>query len=375
MKDILTQNNTDLVREILIIRKRVEESITPLELNAYKKWLLDTLDIFDHQIQNNFDLIKLDQSILVSEILSETQNLTINLRALTERYLAPILRYTSNDLFCLKAINWLHEQHNQSKDIPFAVSDGSFAIFPTTDTPVIYFLPASSLNNLIHIPLIFHEFGHYLYAYHQEEMDDLVKDLQTKIWNKCRPSYIGNDPRNSSSYESLNKIVETWYEWMQEFFCDAVGLHVGGQSYLKTFSIYLRMMGRGQFRVNENELIQSSHPVSWLRIKLLAKRAVRLGLEKQADEIVKSWNHIAQELHIKEEYYGFYHSSFGDEVYGTLEDMLIESNPIEFKNFIVDNNSSNLIQLVNKAWSKYTEEPDDYEEWESTEIDEFISQN
>jgi hypothetical protein len=375
MIQILKQNNTDLKREILIIRKKVEESATPPELDLYKNWLREILDSFEARIATNYKLISLYQPILISEILSETQNLTINLRALTERYLAPIVRFNISDLFCLKAIRWLHNKHPQSEKIPFAISDGSFAIYPTIDSPVIYFLPISSSNNLTHTPLIFHEFGHYLYAFHQAEMDSLVKELQTNIWNKCKPSYVGNNPKTKSDTESLKKIVEAWYEWTQELFCDAVGLQIGGIGYLKTFSIYLRMMGRGQFKVPENELIQSSHPISWLRIKFLVKRSSELGLDKGANEIEKVWTQVAKELKIQEDYFGFYHSSFGDIVYETLNDMLVEANPISFRDYIGAEGKGNIVQITNTAWAKYDNHDLGYDAWEKSVIVSFLKEN
>ena len=78
--------------------------------------------------------------------------------------MAPILRHNELDIFCLKIINWMHSVHPQSNNIPFAVSDGSFAIYPSVNSSVIYFLPASSLNNITHVPLLFHEFGHALHG-------------------------------------------------------------------------------------------------------------------------------------------------------------------------------------------------------------------
>jgi thermostable 8-oxoguanine DNA glycosylase len=375
MIQILRQNNADLKREILIIRNKVEESKTPPELDLYKNWLFEILDSFESRIEINFKLIYLNQPILVSEILSETQNLTIHLRALTERYLAPIVRFNVSDLFCLKAIRWLHKRHTQSEKIPFAISDGGFAIYPTIDSPVIYFLPISSSNNLTHTPLIFHEFGHYLYAFHQAEMDSLVKELQTNIWNKCKPSFVGNNPKTKSDTESLKKIVETWYEWTQELFCDAVGLQIGGIGYLKTFSIYLRMMGRGQFKVLENELIQSSHPISWLRIQFLVKRATEFGLYKEANEIEKVWTQVAKELKIQEDYFGFYHQSFGDIVYETLNDMLVEANPISFRDYIGEEDNGNIIQMTNTAWNKYDNHDVDYDAWEKSAIGRFLKAN
>lgn len=374
MNRILAHNNSDLIREILVIRTKIRESETPQELDSYKEWLGRELDSYEERISQNLKLISLNQEILISEILSETQNLTIKLRTLTERYLAPIVRFNKMDLFCLKAIHWLHKEHPQSERIPFAISDGSFAIYPTIDSPVIYFLPISSLNNLTHLPLIFHEFGHYLYAYHKEEMDNLVKDLQANIWNICKPSYVGNDSRNKSAIDSLKKIVETWYEWIQELFCDAVGLHIGGASYLKTFSIYLRMMGRGQFKAQEIELIQSSHPISWLRIKFLVKRTLDYGLETEAESIEKEWADIANELKIREDYYGFFHQSFSKVIYETLNDMLIEADPILYTDYLDRVNDENIIRLTNSAWSMYDTHDPNYDAWEKSVIDKFIKQ-
>ena len=193
MESILNQNNNDLLKEIVELREQIKQSDVPAELQPYKKWLLEVLSESELRIKSNFRLLSLNQKILLPEILSETQFVTINLRTITAQYTSPIVRYSKADLFCLKAIHWIHNQHRQSQHIPFALSDGSFAIYPTINTPVIYFLPFSSLRNLRHISLIFHEFGHYLYTYHKDEMDQLVIELQDKIWNLEKQKELKNE--------------------------------------------------------------------------------------------------------------------------------------------------------------------------------------
>ena len=373
MQAILLNNNLDLKREVLVIIEGVENTEIPSVLNPFKEWLLDTLKYFEEKINENLYYLNLENTGILPEILSNTQSLTINIRALIEQYSSPILRYSQKDLFPLLVIDWLHKQHDQSKKNAFAISDGNFAIFPTVDSPIIYFLPSSSLTSIVHLPLIFHEFGHYLYSYHKLDMDNLVKDLQKHINELSAPSYRRNDIKHKNNAERLNKIVETWYEWTQELFCDAVGLYTTGEVYLKTFSLYLRMMGRGQFILEEENLIHSSHPVSWLRIRLLVKRAEKYGLKDAVSVIEAEWEKIAGLLNLSEDYYGFYDPSFDAEIERTIDDMLTEASPIYFEDYLSVDAGDNIIKLISTAWEKYSKDHENYDEWERTIIQSYFS--
>ena len=238
---------------------------------------------------------------------------------------------------------------------------------------MIYYLPASSQLNLLHLPLFFHEFGHFMYAAHAPEMTDLVKELQYKISEEIAVVNEDNTRRNEKQREKNIDIVETWFSWMQEFFCDAVGLHIGGKSYLHSFSLYLRTSGNSSFYANEKSLNHSTHPVSWLRIKFLAYRAKTLGLDTEANDLEKIWQAIAKLLNIREKYHGYYEDSFFDIVNQCLDDMIEEAQPIFFKDYIQNTDNQwknmNFIELVNYAWDRYLENFDAYTNIEKEIID------
>src|SRR5207247_6965427 len=82
-----------------------------------------------------------------------------------------------------------------------------------------------------------------------------------------------NDRHDEAQANVRGTIVARWHTWTQELFCDAVGLVVGGPSFLNAFSGHLSSMSRGDFHRAESDLIGSTHPVTWLRIRLLASRA------------------------------------------------------------------------------------------------------
>ncbi len=126
-----------------------------------------------------------------------------------------------------------------------AVSNEDFSIWPVI--PTMYLLPCTAQHSLLYLPLFFHEFGHLLYALHHQEMDALVKSLQEKIADLLTPMIHLDDAMASEAVKEQQIVVEQWYEWTQELFCDAVGLTIGGSADVRAFSTYLRMRGRDHF--------------------------------------------------------------------------------------------------------------------------------
>ena len=155
------------------------------------------------------------------------------------------------------------------------------------------------------MPLFFHEFGHLLHKCYQPEIDALIDELQVEIGHRLFPPVERDDAYTQTQESSRNVIVATWYEWAKEFFCDAVGFTMGGASFAYAFSMYLRILGRSEYHVSEEGLARSSHPVTWIRIHLLANRARQMGYDVVATDLEEKWNEVATALGVIEDYYGF----------------------------------------------------------------------
>lgn len=364
MKEALLQNIHDIARECEIIKKTIAKANIPDELRLYKNWIINIIDAIEKDNNDNKYFFGLNRARLIPSIYGKTQQNATTLRILAATYISIIHRHNSDDLLCLKSLHWLHQKHEDSREQPFGLSNGNFSILPNVKQPMIYYLPSSSQLNLLHFPLFFHEFGHFLYAAHLPEMTDLIKEFQSKISEKIAIVDEENTLRNERKREKNIWIIETWFSWMQEFYCDAVGLHIGGKSYLHIFSLYVRTSGNASFYLNEESLKGSSHPVSWLRIKFLAHRAAALGLEKEAKDLTQLWQEMANVLNIKEKYHGYYEESFFEIVNQCLDDMIEETNPICFKDCVQKDNqqwqSMNFIELVNFAWDNYLENFETY---------------
>jgi hypothetical protein len=377
MKEALSHNIQDTERECNIVKRTLINADIPKELQLFKDWVIALVDrIIDDNNTNKYYLSLNRQTLLYTTYNRIQQNANI-LRLLAETYIPILHRYHSDDVLCLKLLDWLHQQHNQSRQKPFGLSSGGFSILPNVAHPMIYYLPSSSQLNLLHFPLFFHEFGHFMYAAHSPEMTELVKELQNKISEKIAVVNEDNTKKSEKQREKNIDIVETWFTWMQEFFCDAVGLHIGGKSYLHIFSLYLRTSGNSSFYVPEDGLKLSTHPVPWLRIKFLVDRAKIYGLEKEADSLEKLWREMAKLLNIREKYHGYYEDNFFEIVNQSLDDMIEETQPIFFQDYTQNTDkhwkNMNFVELLNYAWEKYFEDFEAYATLEKEIIDYYTN--
>jgi hypothetical protein len=384
LRDILRQNNADLLREIRLLRERLEDAATelPPELQPFQNWIISFCDRLQVTAQQNLRDLTLGIDSILGNILSETQVLTRGVRLFNQRLVGPVLRVRESDRLCLKVLRWIHSTHPLTQHIPMALSDGDFASWPQLNWPTIYFMPPSAQHRLLYLPLFFHEFGHLLYACHEPEMDELVKALQRVIAQFLEPSAQRDDRHAQSEARRRSVIVETWYEWAHELFCDAVGFQMAGPAFANSFSMYFRVLMRDQYHIRPEELEHRGHPVTWLRIRLLADQARRTGFVADAKLLEDTWSKIAATMGVIEDYYGFYTDGFLPSIRQTIDDMLVEAAPRAFEAQEVsaellrlDSASTTMspVQLLNQAWRKFLVDEDGYTVWEKKVIESLLN--
>lgn len=378
MKSILYGCNIDLLTEVERLVGALNTTSVVAELVAYRDQVLQhCLDLREQICQNLSDLVLRTDDLLTEDVLSETQRLALGLRLYNQRLAGPALRGRDSDRLSLRIIHWLHSSHKDTIGIPGAVSTEEFSIWPAPPYPVVYFMPASAQHSLLYQPLFFHEFGHLLYACHRPEMDSLVMELQREIGELLEPLSHHNDILAQAEAQQRELVVRAWYDWIQELLCDAVGLTIGGPAFVLSFNHYLRMSPRTEYHCPANMLGLRRHPVAWLRVRLLALQAKRIGCEPLAKEIEQQWGTIAETLGVVEDYYGFYEDSFLPVIMGVLENMLTELGPYHFSLRDLGTeewaSDSTPVHLLNQGWREYQNNPQQYQSWESRSIAAFLA--
>lgn len=378
MRALLRRSNQALLGEVDKLESALSSASVLPELSAYDKWIGEVCaHVREQGFQNLQDLDRGRDEIL-PDVLSETQRLAGWFRLYNERLVGPLLRSLPSDRLCLRVIAWLHSSHPEVQHVPAALSDGSFGVWPDPRLPIVYFMPSSRQLGLLYLPLLFHQFGHLLYTCHKPEMDDLVRELQERIEDLLTPISQRDDAQARERAKLRKAIVETWYEWAQELFCDAVGFTIGGPCFIHAFSTYFQMGGRSVFHLPPEDLEMSSHPVTWLRIRLLTDRVRKAGLFTESDDLKTEWDNIAKMVGVSEDYYGFYGAEFLPHVRQTLDDMLVETSPYHYIDSDLssskwDPDRSSPVHLVNRAWSVFLDDPEEYDRWERRVINAFLA--
>jgi hypothetical protein len=380
MQELLRQHNLDLLRDLERLGETLQQPnlYIPAELKTFYTWTIQYCAQLQQQVSQNLKDLDIGLDDILTDILSNTHVATRSLQVFNRFFLSPVLRARQSDSLCLRILSWLHHEHPQTKKLSIAMADGGFASWSYPEWPTIYFMPPSYQRRLLYMSLFFHEFGHVLYACHKEEMDLLALELQKEISRLLEPNAIRGDAYSQLQEVRRTEIVETWFEWTQEIFCDAVGLIIGGPAFAHSFSFYFRMLGKDEFTIRREELIGSTHPVTWLRIRLLADRLRRMGFEDIAKNIELSWNKVADLLKLKEDYFGFYELEFLPIVQEKIEDMLLEANPRQFHEQELsclneEVNGVTPVQLVNQAWSNFIADSEGYGAWEIGAINAWMN--
>ncbi len=377
MRQILTARNLALLHDLGQLIRALQAANPPGELVPYKERILSVCTQLQSTGTRNLTDLALGQDQILEDVLSNTQQAMQYARLISARLTTPVLRAAPADRLSLATIGWAHRHHSITAFIPPAFADGDCSVWPFVQIAPIYFFPCLEQRGLVYQPLLFHEFGHLLYVCHKQEMDDLVGELQREIEDVLMPPSQRNDRHADVQAAQRQVIVDTWYRWAQELFCDAVGLTIGGPCFLFAFSGYLGTMQRGDFYRQPADLQYSEHPVAWLRIRLLVERARAGGFSDLAREVERDWNVVAHTMGVAKDYHGFYDEALSTALARTIDDMLTEADPrrcsgAEATGEGWNEQSDALVSLLNEAWRVHRSSPSSYGEWENEALRRFL---
>lgn len=375
--ELQTQNH-NLHRDIQELLQHIEGINIPAELTPFRTQLRNTCVEMRRTCDKNLKLLMSEQKtkILLDEIISNTGSLHIQVRNMSDLLVPVLIRNPYGTHVSLKILAWLYRQHPETTTHYPAVTDGEWSVTPIRQLP-IYTVPLLQQRRLLMQPLLYHEFGHQLHTLHKDELDDLIREFQILVLRKLSLPLASNDRYHQQQKVKHRDIALTWYSWLSEIFCDAVGFQIGGPSYLRAFSFALTSMQREDFRIEPEFIIGSSHPVSWLRVQFLTKRAEVEGFVDLAKRVRSTWSETATALGIEEDYYGMYDKILEADVFRIVNDMLVETNPRSYTEIELATTGANIltspIRLLNKAWEIYESKPDTYLEWEKEVISQYLA--
>ena len=212
MREILEERNRELLKNVRSFMQLLASALVPRVTEEYRARMLDLCHAADRSAEQNLVHLALDADVIIPEVLSNTRLIHRLLRLMSARMAIPVLRAAGSDHATVATIGWLHRAHPRTRDFPPAFVDGDIASWPLLAWHApLYFFPCLEQRGLLYLPLLFHEFGHILYAVHKPELDDLVGELQQAVAARLLPASRRNDPHAAHQAAERQAIVDTWY--------------------------------------------------------------------------------------------------------------------------------------------------------------------
>lgn len=224
-----------------------------------------------------------------SSFLREAEKLQGLVDQYEEHWLPPLRSQHGPDPRVIALLQMAHESHGRTHRLAFAVELGAMKVQQAEDderVAPVYHLPASHRQYPRQIWLLLHEFGHVMYARiigdlrdtrrllhpHTTEAQDLVSAVLEGIRKgdgdrgDLGRLLCPSDLRSSSD----ERLQDAWRLWVMEFFCDAVGLALGGREFLSAFVDHVYAEA-GMDLLEERNRKEYTHPAAALRLQVLAR--------------------------------------------------------------------------------------------------------
>jgi hypothetical protein len=378
MRERLLAANADLLRRLQTIQHLIDRAMMPGAMAGYCQQVREFCAEQEKRVRLHLAELRGGNPALLGDLFNATSVLTQKVRYADRTLTGPLIRFRREDVLALRVLQWLHQSTKEAAHLTFALAADDYKVWASPLMPCIYYIPLTCRQSLLSLPLVFHEFGHVLYECHKPEMDELVKEFREAVSLFLTPQAVGDASLAAQGQEFRQQVVTCWYTWAQEFFCDAVGLKIGGSAYLRSMSRHFHTISREEYALNRDSFLRRKHPLTWLRIRLLSERAATMGHDEVARRLVEEWQSTADELKIEEEFHGTWDEALRADFDKMIDDMLVQAEPStgtdEDRAAKPRSVPGTVLGLFHAAWATHDADPESYETWERRAVRRFVSQ-
>lgn len=377
MRERLLTANADLLRRVQAIQRLIDAALLPGTMASYCQQVREFCAEQEKRARLHLAELRGTNTGLLGDLFNATAVLAQKVRYADRTLAVPLVRVRKQDVLALRVLQWLHQSTKETAHLAFALGEDDYKVWASPMMPCIYYILLTHRQSLLSLPLVLHEFGHVLYECHKPEMDELVKEFRETVSHFLTPQAVGDVAFAAQGLEFRQQAVTCWYTWAQEFFCDAVGLTIGGTAFLRTISRHFHALSREEYAIDRGSLLRRKHPLTWLRVRLLCQRASAMGYGDLSTKVAGEWESTARELGIEEEHHGTWDEVFRADFDKMISDMLVQSQPPSCTDADAKAGPrtavTSILALFHAAWAVYDADPETYEAWERVAVRRFVS--
>ena len=310
--------------------------------------------------------------------INRTVNNKIKMLTEIEIYgIRALIYQTDENEFLNKVIFKIHKEICLPLNPPSVACISSDYIHYNSLTNVI-FLPLEISNFLLHLPDIYHEIGHEIFYYInkdiklkpiKESFNQAIDIVNSYFTNLIRIKERDFGP--NSIPIKINNLYANWkIYWLEEFFCDLFACYTLGPAY--TWShIYLTVKNFDDtFKINE--FYDQTHPSPSSRMDMQILGLENLEMLEDRKSLLSKWQQLLDIRKFKPEveHNYAYPKYLLEEIAKVFFSGIKKCSISIFNKGSLDSYAKNtVIKILNKAWVKFLQNPNDFREWEKKQID------
>lgn len=332
---------------------------------------IDYLDFLLDELDNN-------QNADVRNLFRDVRICIIILKELEYYGISALYHQTKDLRFINKIIDDIHKELSLPLDPPLAASISTKYYYYHPLTNVI-FMPIGETNSLLHLPDIFHEVGHELLYYCED--NPALKEIHNSYLkaieeiNEYYNKLIAEKKRETGSkliLELIDTIHSYWKNnWINEYFCDLFACYCLGPAYVWAH-LYLTL------KTSDNiyKFLIQSHPSDDSRLMFLLYTLKRIGFTSEESIISINWDEMPLALDIKPE--NEYKYAYPKDLMIIIAEIFLNGlnksniSKITFKK-LERMDDDKVVRILNDAWQSFLNDPEKYCEWEEKTIEKLKS--
>jgi len=240
----------------------------------------------------------------------------------------------------------------------------------------VIFVPVGESRFLLHLPDVFHEVGHEVLSYRENELSlkkigETYRAAISAITNHY-DALLKKKMRATGPRAIPDTIAHIHYQWktywINEFFCDLFALYTLGPAYVWA---HLHLTTKKSEDVYDfSPVIPRTHPSDDSRMKMLTIGLSKIGFGGEVPSILSRWNEIP--LVVNRQPVTEYQYAYPDDLMNEIAELVLTS--LRESGFAVvspeklGKKSNSIVHLLNEAWEMFWNNPEAFTDWEGRTV-------
>lgn len=253
---------------------------------------------------------------------------------------------------------------------PPVVACSSQRYFYTIPKYYIIYIPLTEGDFLLHLPDLYHELGHSLLAFSEDKKLESFQRAYLICNSKTR-KFIKYELQKEERNRGPNTIKryfinwhDSWHLWIEEMFCDLFSVATLGPAFVWSHLHLSISTGADPFDIPLFKT--STHPPNATRMQAMLYLLELLGFSKEIISIKKKWKDFLtlRNARPSPEYQRCFPDTLLSEIASCSQEGVMGLNCM----LAHPKMSGACRNLLNEAWQKFWEAPEEYADWENNAV-------